>query len=398
MQDISVMTAPRAPAVVASLLTIMAAVFVGFLVVGMGLPVLPLQVHDHLGFGPFVVGLVTGAQFVAALVTRMWAGSYADTRGAKRAVIAGLSAAAVAGGLYLLSLELQESPAASLLLLLAGRALLGGGESFIITGALGWGLALVGTKNTGKVMAWLGTAMYAAFAAGAPAGNALYGGHGFAALAWATALVPALVIGVVAPLRPVQPVTRSRPSYLRVLRSVWVPGLALAMSSLGFGAVTAFSALHFAQRGWHSGWMAFTAFALCFMAARMLFGHIVDRSGGVRVAAVSLVIEAAGQLVLWQAAGAGMAIAGAALTGLGYSLVYPGLGVEAMRRAPAESRALAMGAYTCCLDLALGVGMPLLGIIGDHVGLASVFLASAGAICASLAVTLQMRHPAPHHA
>jgi hypothetical protein len=34
---------------------------------------------------------------------------------------------------------------------------------------------------------------------------------------------------------------------------------------LGFGAVTAFSALHFAQRGWDSGWMALTAFALCFI-------------------------------------------------------------------------------------------------------------------------------------
>jgi predicted MFS family arabinose efflux permease len=166
------------------------------------------------------------------------------------------------------------------------------------------------------------------------------------------------------------------------------------MSSLGFGAVTAFSALHFAQRGWDSGWMAFTAFAVCFMAARMMFGHMVDRSGGIRVATASLVIEAFGQLVLWKATWAGMAIAGAALTGLGYSLVYPGLGVEAVRRAPPESRALAMGAYTSCLDLALGVGMPGLGLVADHTGLATVFLVSAGVICASLAVTLQMQRPA----
>ena len=53
-------------------------------------------------------------------------------------------------------------------------ALLGGAESFIMTGATVWGLARVGTQNAGKVIAWMGTAMFAAFAAGAPLGIALY--------------------------------------------------------------------------------------------------------------------------------------------------------------------------------------------------------------------------------
>ena len=45
-----------------------------------------------------------------------------------------------------------------------GRAVLGAAESFIVTGAFSWGLALAGPQNTGKTMAWVGTAMYAAFA------------------------------------------------------------------------------------------------------------------------------------------------------------------------------------------------------------------------------------------
>ena len=96
-----------------SLLPVMAVVFVGFLIVGFALPVLPLHVHQGLGFGTFVVGLVTGSQFAASILSRVWSGHYADTRGAKRTVVAGLLGAAVAGIFYLLSLLEVWAPQAS---------------------------------------------------------------------------------------------------------------------------------------------------------------------------------------------------------------------------------------------------------------------------------------------
>ncbi|WP_245330357.1 MFS transporter [Bradyrhizobium sp. AS23.2] len=79
------------------------------------MPVLPLHVHDGLGLGPFVVGLVAGSQFAASLISRPVAGSYSDNSGAKRGVIVGLLAAAASGLLYLLSLassmlRLRQSP------------------------------------------------------------------------------------------------------------------------------------------------------------------------------------------------------------------------------------------------------------------------------------------------
>jgi predicted MFS family arabinose efflux permease len=85
-----------------------------------------------------------------------------------------------------------------------------------------------------------------------------------------------------------------------------------------------------------------------------------------------------------------LALAGAALAGLGYSLVYPGLGAEAARLMPAESRGLAMGAYTAFLDVALGFGTPALGLVGDHAGLGAVFGASMAAAlgAAAIAATL----------
>jgi transposase len=50
--------------------------------------VLPLHVHQGLGLSAFVVGLVTGSQFAASLISRVWSGHYADSRGASRGRIA----------------------------------------------------------------------------------------------------------------------------------------------------------------------------------------------------------------------------------------------------------------------------------------------------------------------
>src|SRR3954447_25231684 len=96
-----------------ALFPIMAAVFVAFLVIGMAMPVLPLHVHQGLALSTFMVGLVAGTQFGAAILSRVWAGRYADASGAKRVVIAGLLVAAASGLLYLGSLRFVGIPAIS---------------------------------------------------------------------------------------------------------------------------------------------------------------------------------------------------------------------------------------------------------------------------------------------
>jgi Major Facilitator Superfamily len=225
----------------------MAVVFVAYLVIGLAMPVLPLHVHQALGLSTFVVGLVAGSQFAATLISRVWAGHQADTRGAKHAVVTGLLLAAIAGLLYFLSLPFAGTPITSVTILLLGRAVLGAAESFIVAGALIWGLALLGPQNTGTVLAQVGTAMYVAYAIGAPAGTALYAGYSFAAIALATTLVPLLTLLLVAPLRAVAPpAAHARPAFTRVIGAVWVPGLGLAASCIGFGAITTFIVLLFA--------------------------------------------------------------------------------------------------------------------------------------------------------
>jgi MFS family permease len=368
--------APAPAGVLRALAPIMTVVLVAYLIIGIAMPVLPLYVRQELGLSTFMVGLAAGVQFAAALVSRFWSGRYADTRGAKRAVNTGLFLGAGAGLLYLVSLRFAHAPGTAISILLLGRVLLGGAESFVITGALGWGLRLGGGENAGRVISWVGTALWAAYAAGAPAGSALYAHFGFTAIALATMLLPLVTLLLVAPLRPLPAEVQDSPSFSRVVGAVWVPGVGMALTAVGFGALTTFGALMFADRGWSNAWLAFSALSVAFILGRLVAGHLPDKLGGARVALVCVFIEAAGLGLIWLAPSALLVFVGAAVTGAGYSLVYPGFGLEAVRRAPPEAKGLAMGAFTAFLDLALGVANPALGLVASHTGLGSVFLVS----------------------
>jgi MFS family permease len=358
-----------------ALLPIMASVFIAFLVIGMALPVLPLHVHQGLGLGTFLVGLVAGSQFAAAILSRVWAGRHSDTRGPKRAVIAGLAIAAGGGLFYLLSLTAHSKPTLSVTILVVGRALVGVGESFIITGGQSWALSILTVRNTSKAIAWIGSALFAAFAAGAPIGTLLYTRYGFAAVALATIFLPLATVLIVLPLTAVRPTRRAHTGFMKVMSSVWIPGAGAALSTVGFGAIIGFSSLLFVARG-SAPWPAFTVFSLVFILSRLFLGHLADRYAAAKVALFCVLVEAVGLSLIWLASSLAMGLLGAALTGFGYSLVYPGLGVEAVGRVPPQSRGLAMGAYTAFLDVALGFGTPALGFLAERAGLAIVFAAA----------------------
>jgi predicted MFS family arabinose efflux permease len=115
-----------------------------------------------------------------------------------------------------------------------------------------------------------------------------------------------------------------------------------------------------------------------------------DRLGGARVALWFILIESAGLILIWLADDVVVATIGAALTGFGYAHVFPALGVEAVRHAPPEARGVAMGAYTACLDIALGVSGPLLGAIASRTGLSLVFLVTALIVLSAMAISMRL--------
>lgn len=371
-----------------------AMVFLEFLAMGLPLPVLPVHVHATLGLGSWVVGLAIGAQAWATLLTRHASGSWSDQRGPRSATLVGLALSSLAGVTYALSAAVA-APAASLVVLLAARLVLGLGESLVVTGALSWGIALAGRERSGVVMSWVGIAMYGALAGGAPLGLLIAGRHGFVGVAWASAAAPLGAMGALWLVRAVTPMGGARLAFHRVLGAIWLPGLGLTLSALGFGAIAAFATLRFGAEGWPSAALAMTAFGAAYVLARVFFGGLPDRFGGARIAALSAAVAALGQLGMWLARSAELAIAAAALTGLGFSLAFPSFGVEAMRRVPAQSRGAALGAYSACFDLTMGVGVPLLGLVVGATSFRAAFAVSAVSAALSVAIALVLVRRAP---
>jgi MFS family permease len=388
--------APAAPkgslAITGQVISIVIFTFLGYLTVGLPLAVLPGYVHQGLGFGSVVAGLAVSVQYVATLLSRSHAGRMADTVGPKQTVLSGLMACAVSGVLLLLAYAFERSAWLSLSCLLLSRLLLGFGESWVGTGAITWGIGKMGPDHTARVISWNGVCTYGALAVGAPLGVYLVEAWSFGAVGAMVLAVGLVGIGLALPRAKVAVQGGVRMPFGNVVARVLPHGMALALGSIGFGSIATFITLYYAAHGWPDAALTLSIFGFSFIAVRLLLGSMIARFGGFPVAVVSFGVECVGLLLLWLAFEPWMALTGAALTGCGFSLIFPSIGVEAVNRIPPGSRGAGLAVYSAFMDLALAVTGPVAGFIANGYGYASIYLfATFGAVLAILMVLMLMR-------
>jgi predicted MFS family arabinose efflux permease len=382
---------PRA--VLLQILSTVIFTFLAYLVVGIPLAVLPGYVHLDLGYSSFVAGLCISVQYLSTLVTRPRAGHMVDTIGPKKTVMRGMLACLISGAFLILAAWSVQLPWLSLILLLCSRFCLGVGESLCGTGAIIWGIGRIGAQHTARMISWNGIANYGALAIGAPLGVALTHWFDFSMIGFC-ALGLGLLGFLLARRRSSVPVVRGeRLAFKHVFRRVLPYGLGLALGTIGFGAIATFITLYYASHQWSNAAFSLTLFGGSFIGSRLLFANAINRFGGFRVAIVSFLVEALGLSILWLAGSAEVAMLGAALSGFGFALIFPSLGVEAVGLVPAPNRGAALGAYSVFLDLALGITGPLAGLIVGQFGYDQVFLfAAIGALCAvALTIAIHRR-------
>jgi len=370
--------------------------FIAYFSIGLPLAVLPPYVHLRMGYSAALAGLVISIQYMATLVSRPWTGRISDRSGAKVAVVWGMGICSLSGLVLIAAAALHAKPWLSLSVLFVSRLLLGVGESLASTGSTLWCITSAGPEHTARVISFNGISTYGGTALGAPLGVALAAfwiepQWGLAALGALTMALGAVSLLMAARKAPAPVVHGERLSFRDVALRVAPHGMGLALGGVGYSVLATFVTLYYLSRHWTGAALCLTAFGLAFIAARLLFIHAINRYGGFPVAIACLIVESVGALLMWRAAAPWMALVAAAITGFGFSLVFPAIGVEAVKRVSEHNRGSALGVFTAFADVSYFLTGPLAGAVIGGYGYASAFLFGLICVLTALAIVLVLR-------
>jgi MFS family permease len=402
MQDLATASLP-APATAASrggtahILGFVYFTFVCYLSIGLPLAVLPPYVHLRMGYSAALAGLVISIQYIATLISRPLAGRISDRAGAKVSVLWGMGACTTSGALLVAAAAAMHfgpphtGTALSFSILIASRLVLGVGESLGSTGSTLWGITSAGPEHTAKVISYNGISTYGAMALGAPLGVVLDQQWGLASLGLLTIFIGAISLALAFRKSPVHAIPGEHLPFSRVLYRVAPHGMGLALGGIGYSILATFITLFYASRHWNGAALCLTAFGGGFIVARLLFIQTIDRFGGFNMGMVCLSVESVGMVLLWQAWSPWMAFTGAAFAGLGFSLVFPALGVEAVKHVTENNRGTALGVYTAFADVSFFLTGPLAGVAIGAYGYSSAFLFALISVLTALGIVVVLR-------
>ncbi|MGB7264174.1 MAG: MFS transporter [Terracidiphilus sp.] len=365
--------------------------FICYVSIGLPLAVLPPFVHLRMGYSAVLAGLAISIQYIATLMSRPWAGRISDHMGAKVSVLWGMACCTASGAFLVGAAALHTIHWLSFAVLIVSRLVLGVGESLGATGATLWGITSAGQEHTAKVIGMNGISTYGGMALAAPLGVVLDQQWGLASIGVVTILIGAASFAMAWRKAPVAVEPGEHMPFAHVLGRVAPHGMGLALGGMSYSVLATFVTLFYAHRGWSGAALCLTAFGLAFVAARVLFIKSIGHYGGFPVAIASLLTEAVGMVFLWQATSPWMALAGAAIGGLGLSLVFPAIGVEAVKRVPEFNRGTALGVYTAFADVSFFLTGPIAGAIIGVFGYASAFLFALICVLGGLGIVVVLR-------
>ncbi|WP_183560400.1 MFS transporter [Mucilaginibacter sp. SP1R1] len=348
--------------------------FIGYFTIGLALGVLPIFIHQQLGYSTVIAGIVISLQYVTTFLFRGYAGNIVDKKGPKPAVILGMAGFAISGILLFVAYMFRDTPVLSLGVLILTRLVTGFGEGLIGASPINWAIFAIGDQHTSKAISYNGIASYGALALGAPIGIILNNSYGIGSIGMLILLIGIAGFFYAKNKTAIKGNSKApRASFMQVLKTVSPYGICLTLGGLGFGTISTFITLYYAYLNWTNAVLCLSVFSVLFILGRVFFANAIDTYGGMKISMACLAVESVGLFILWIAHMPHIALIGAGITGLGFSLVFPALGVEAVKLVPASNKGAALGGYGLFLDLSLGLTGPLVGGVASHFGMLYIF-------------------------
>lgn len=363
--------------------------FVAIICLGLSLAILPLFVNKILHLSPLFVGGVISVESISTLLSRASSGRYSDKKGPKKGMIAGLTLIVLSGVLVCISFVLKENVIASYIVLIISRIIMGVGESLVFTCSGTWPIGLVGREHAGKIMSWVGIAMFMGLALGNYIGVWSFYKYNIMVSAISITLFPLLGFIIVCIVRSVHyhPDVIS-PSIVYGIRKIWRAGTGFALANIGYASITTFLVLLFIDNDWgRYSALGLSLFGIGYVTSRLTIGWAADHVG-LKTTIFSLALEALGLLFVGLSVNMYLSMFGAFLTGFGLSMVYPLLALPAIKNMPEENIGFAISLYESCFDIGILISGFLGGLIVSCFGLQYIFYFSF--ICCLIAIPLSV--------
>lgn len=120
----------------------------------------------------------------------------------------------------------------------------------------------------------------------------------------------------------------------------------------------------------------FVAFSIAAILTRFKLAALPDRFGRRRVAIPALLLVAGNSLVISQINATWLLVIAGLLGGLGQGLIFPSLSSLMVDLIGHHRRAFALSVYTTCFEIGFGLGLPVFGMVADHLGYRLMYVAS----------------------
>lgn len=371
---------------------ISAVAFLSFLDTPLLIPIMALYA-TQLGAGMGTVGLIVGLYSIVHAPASLLFGRLIDRIGYKTPLIAGLIGDAVSMLLY----SVSRNP-----LHLALIRVIHGSSSAIAGPATMLVFAGIASKRgRGRTMAFYGMAMAGANLVGYGVSGAVAARLGFPAIfiTGATLVLVAVILAFWLPGAKITERVAARVSVRESIRqmrdllsrkSLLLAYAAIFAQYFTFGGVATLLPLHvtgFGMSAFHVG-MLMVVFTAAFILLQFPSGILSDRMGRVVPTTVGLSLGILGLLMLPSVTAFPLMAAAMGMYGLGYGLIFPSISALVAEHAPTDRRGLASGMFYASLTGGVAIGAPVVGWIGEAVGIKTALTLTSIVMGAALVVAL----------
>lgn len=360
----------RAPLITTAFVALAVADLAYFTAHGMAIFALPLYVVGPIGGNEAAAGIAFGAFAVSALVLRPIAGRLADQFG-RRPLLVG-------GALLLAASFALTAVADSLVVVIALRLLAGVAEAAFFVASFAALADIAPPERMGEALSYNSLGLYLGLALGPPIGEAVFEAGGYAAVWFGAAAVAAIAAGVVLVVGETRTARPSAGEPLRIIHRPAIPvALGFLTSLIAMGGLLAFASLHATRLGFENPSVVLLAYGGTVVLCRLAFARIPDRVPSLALGTAALVTIGVGAVVaaVWQQP-AGFVVA-AMVMAVGVAFSTPAFFSAIFATASPSERGIASGTGSAAIDLGLGIGPILLGLVATPLGIPWAFAFAA---------------------